>query len=659
MLDSFEILTTSGVVLWSKHYAPVSVNIVNSLIRDVFIEDRAATTSSDSAARNPPYKKDKYTLKWTTAKDLGLIFVAVYQSLISLSWIDQLLDDVKTLFTALYGHQFKKPYTSVVECHFDDYFNRKVQELEKQLGRPEVSSAPVDPVIRHKEREDADGFLAPPMPGLRKATPKPAGFESDATATSTEASPIATPESSRPTTPNAGVIVAKAGPGGKVSRKARRAGQTSGSGSRDTSISSKPKYPTSKSKRTWDIDGVAADDLDNSGLDYSTSTLDEHGQMNGVTLTEDSVEQSTWGRRTAQGDFVLKDLDEEMSAILSNAKSSSESTSTPNGLASRGFSSISSAFQNLVGGKKLTSQDLQKPLGSVREHLVQKNVARDAAEHLCAAVERDLIGAKTASFTTIDATVQQSMDGALSKILTPASGSSLDLLRAVQAVKGKRPYVLSLVGVNGVGKSTTLAKLAFLLLHNNLRVLVAAADTFRSGAVEQLRVHVSRLKQLTSSGEGLGCIDLFEKGYGKDAAGIAKDAIAFAASPSSGAPFDVVLVDTAGRRHNDTRLMSSLGVFARQANPDKVLLVCEALVGTDSVAQARHFNESFGGGAKAERGIDGFIVSKCDTVGGMVGTLVSLVWSTGVPVVAVGVGQHYGDLRGFKVAWARDLLLSG
>lgn len=76
MLDSFEILTTSGVVLWSKQYAPVGANVVNSFIRDVFIEDRSAgATGSESAARNPPYKKDKYTLKWTTAKDLGLIFV--------------------------------------------------------------------------------------------------------------------------------------------------------------------------------------------------------------------------------------------------------------------------------------------------------------------------------------------------------------------------------------------------------------------------------------------------------------------------------------------------------------------------------------------------------------------------------------------------------
>lgn len=77
MLDSFEILTTSGVVLWSRRYAPVGVNIINALIKDVFIEesDFNNATTDASAARNAPYKKDKYTLKWASSKDLGLVFV--------------------------------------------------------------------------------------------------------------------------------------------------------------------------------------------------------------------------------------------------------------------------------------------------------------------------------------------------------------------------------------------------------------------------------------------------------------------------------------------------------------------------------------------------------------------------------------------------------
>ena len=130
----------------------------------------------------------------------------------------------------------------------------------------------------------------------------------------------------------------------------------------------------------------------------------------------------------------------------------------------------------------------------------------------------------------------------------------------------------------------------------------------------------------------------------------AADAVVFAKKND----FDVVLIDTAGRRHNDQRLMSSLEKFAKLAQPDKILMVGEALVGSDSVAQARNFNSSFGPG----RGLDGFVISKCDTVGDMVGTLVSMVHATGIPVVFLGVGQHYADLRGLNVGSVCRLLMS-
>ena len=250
------------------------------------------------------------------------------------------------------------------------------------------------------------------------------------------------------------------------------------------------------------------------------------------------------------------------------------------------------------------------------------------------------------------------MESSLRKILTPTT--SLDLLRSITAVTSPstlnplsskpRPYIISIVGVNGVGKSTNLSKLAFFLLQNNFKLLIAACDTFRSGAVEQLRVHARNLKELATRQDGTGEVELYEKGYGKDAANIAKDAVAHATAHR----FDVVLIDTAGRRHNDARLMSSLEKFATFANPDKILMVGEALVGSDSVAQARSFNSSFGPG----RRLDGFIISKCDTVGDMVGALVSMVHATGIPVVFLGVGQHYGDLRTLNVGNVVGLLMS-
>lgn len=154
-------------------------------------------------------------------------------------------------------------------------------------------------------------------------------------------------------------------------------------------------------------------------------------------------------------------------------------------------------------------------------------------------------------------TLQKAINESLTRILTPVK--STDLLREIMMVrkKEKRPYTISFVGVNGVGKSTNLSKIAFKLLNNGNSVLIAACDTFRSGAVEQLRKHVLNLNEwveLNAKDKDVK-IKLFERGYGKDAAEVAAHAVKFA----DGEGFDVVLIDTAGRRHNDQALMGSLG----------------------------------------------------------------------------------------------------
>jgi len=594
---------------------------------------------------------------------------AVYQSLLQLSWIDKLIDNVRTLFTTLYRDEFKKPHTSVIICPFDDYFDRQFQELEKSaegITSQPSASIPTTNVTSLLE-DDTD---APPMPTLRKGEFRFSNRSSTLTLTapqrllsgdilSADYSPTQTPDTSRPASPGSHLHTAKMGPGGRTSRRARKGAPNPPS--REDSFSAKSKQDgksTGKKARKWDHHGLM-DESDDRVLDYSAAANTD-SEAEGTGPAPEAIARDSWGVQTRQGEFVLKDLDEEMDNILAaaKAKKTASSASTNGGLVGTGLGALSGLFHNVVGGKTLTKEDLAKPMKGMEDHLINRNVAHEAAVRLCDAVERDLIGTKTASFQSIDTTIHAAMERALSKILTPTN--SLDLLRSIQAVTSqplispitgarRRPYVMSVVGVNGVGKSTTLSKIAFLLLHNNLRVLVCAADTFRSGAVEQLRVHVRNLRELTAR-EGLGHIDLFERGYGKDAALIARDAVAYAESTGE---FDVVLIDTAGRRHNDQRLMSSLEKFATMARPDKILMVGEALVGTDSVAQARHFNASFGPGRK----LDGFIVSKCDTVGEMVGTLVSMVHATGVPVVALGVGQHYGDLRGLNVGWATRLLM--
>ncbi|KAK1596868.1 SRP54-type protein [Colletotrichum navitas] len=644
MLDTFEILTTSGVVLWSRTYAPVNPSVINNFIADVFIEEKGGAASSQSAASNPPYKRDQHTLRYTFVKELGVIFVAVYRSLLHLSWIDKLVDNIKTIFVDLYGEQLTKPHTTLVECHkFDEYFDQQVRELETtgSKGDSNISAAE----FAKEEKTLGRGLNA-------------------ASGTSNDLTPIATPNTSRPSTPGtSSVIVGKAGPVAKMSRRARKAGSSGPVSSGDESAGRRPKVATrssTKKGRKWDADGMADED-DDVVLDYSaapkSATSDSEAEPAGRSSAVEQVDHTTWGSKTAKGQFVLKDLDDEVHNILASAQAknnTSSKTEASGGLIGSGLSTIGGLFRNVVGGKTLTKADLDKAMKGMEEHLLKKNVAREAAVRLCEGVEKELLGVKTGSFESINAKIQAAMEASLTKMLTPTS--SLDLLREIDAItappatslRRARPYVISIVGVNGVGKSTNLSKICFFLLQNKYKVLIAAGDTFRSGAVEQLAVHVRNLKELTVR-EG-GHVELYQKGYGKDAATVARDAVSHAAQEG----FDVVLIDTAGRRHNDQRLMSSLEKFAKFAQPDKILMVGEALVGTDSVAQARNFNAAFG----AVRTLDGFIISKCDTVGNMVGTLVSLVHATNVPVLFVGVGQHYSDLRNFSVKWAVEKLLS-
>lgn len=398
--------------------------------------------------------------------------------------------------------------------------------------------------------------------------------------------------------------------------------------------------------RKWGEDGAAEFDSGDepSALDFSSSK-DAEASGDGTVAGVDEEDLAGYGRTSKGGEFVLSELTSELDNILaeSDAKDAAAQGGSAGGSGAFGF------LRNYVGGKTITADDLDNALTAMERHLLAKNVAKEVADYLCGVVRKSLVGAKTQSWTTVQATVRTAMTDALRRILTPST--SLDLLHEVQKnrARGSRPYVISVVGVNGVGKSTNLSKIAFWLLQNKYKVLIAAGDTFRSGAVEQLKVHVKRLDDLTKR-LGAGEIAIYDQGYGKDAAVIAQRAIEHGANNG----FDVVLIDTAGRRHNDERLMSSLEKFGKVANPDKIIMVGEALVGTDSVQQARNFNNAFG----PSRDLDFFLISKCDTVGDMIGSMVNMTYSTGIPVLFVGIGQNYTDLRTLSVEWAVNLLMS-
>ena len=198
--------------------------------------------------------------------------------------------------------------------------------------------------------------------------------------------------------------------------------------------------------------------------------------------------------------------------------------------------------------------------------------------------------------------------------------NNIDLLKLV---KTKKPFVICLVGINGSGKTTTIAKLARHLMDNGLDPVIAAADTFRAAAIDQLEEH----------GNKLG-VKVIKHDYGSDAAAVAFDAIKHAESKGK----DVVLVDTAGRMHSNANLMDEMKKIIRVAKPDLKIFIGESIAGNDCVEQAKAFDEAIG--------IDGIILSKAD-VDEKGGAALSVSYVTGKPIMYIGVGQEYKDLKLF------------
>ena len=281
--------------------------------------------------------------------------------------------------------------------------------------------------------------------------------------------------------------------------------------------------------------------------------------------------------------------------------------------------------------RSLSERELEEILSGALLDLVSADVAYEVAEDIVNSVKKSLLGVKVERGSRADRVVLEALRG---KLLEMLDRGSLDLVELVKSKCARgEPYVIVFFGVNGVGKTTTIAKVAYMLKRSGVTPVLAAADTFRAGAQEQLEVHAKRLG-----------VPLVKGRYGSDPASVAHDAIEYARSRG----FCAVLVDTAGRMHVDYDLMGEMRKIVRVAKPDLKILVVDALTGSDAVEQARRFNE--------EVGVDAVIVAKVDAdVKG--GCIVSVVAATGKPIAYIGVGQSYEDLEPFNARKYVDTIL--
>ncbi|CAJ2649595.1 unnamed protein product [Trifolium pratense] len=623
MLEQLLIFTRGGLILWSCKELSNALkgSPIDTLIRSCLLEER-----SGAASYNYDAPGAAYSLKWTFHNDLGLVFVAVYQRILHLLYVDDLLAAVKREFSQVYDP------TRTVYRDFDEIFKQLKIEAEARAEDLKKSN----PVVVNGQRKQigSKGDGSEGKKG-RAGGGGGAGLKNDGDGKKGDNKSennrfVANNNNGSNLKSNGGNNVSVNGKENDsvnngafdVNRLQKKVRNKGGNGKKTDNVVSKaePKKVIKKN-RVWD------EKPPETKLDFT-----DHVDVDGDADKDRKVDFFA----KEQGESMM-DKDEILSSDSEDEEEDDDDddsgkNSKPDAKKKGWFSSM---FQSIAGKANLEKSDLEPALKALKDRLMTKNVAEEIAEKLCESVAASLEGKKLASFTRISSTVQTAMEEALVRILTPRR--SIDILRDVHAAKEQRkPYVVVFVGVNGVGKSTNLAKVAYWLLEHDVKVMMAACDTFRSGAVEQLRTHARRLE-----------IPIFEKGYEKDPAVVAKEAIQEASRNGS----DVVLVDTAGRMQDNEPLMRALSKLIYLNNPDLVLFVGEALVGNDAVDQLSKFNQKLAdlSTSPTPRLIDGILLTKFDTIDDKVGAALSMVYISGAPVMFVGCGQSYTDLKKLNV----------
>jgi len=256
--------------------------------------------------------------------------------------------------------------------------------------------------------------------------------------------------------------------------------------------------------------------------------------------------------------------------------------------------------------------------------LLQDNVAVEVIEKIKENLKVDLIDIPIEK-SKIKTIVEDNLKQTIKELFNE---EQIDIIKES---KKNKPYTILFLGINGAGKTTTIAKVAKILKTNNLKPLLAAADTFRAAAIDQLQHHSEILE-----------VPMIKHNYGSDPAAVAFDAVKYAKSKN----LEVVLIDSAGRMHSNTNLMDELKKIVRVVKPDLKIFVGESITGNDCIEQAKRFEEAVG--------LDGIILTKAD-VDEKGGTAISISYITGKPIIYLGTGQNYGDIEKFNI----DKLMEG
>ena len=378
-----------------------------------------------------------------------------------------------------------------------------------------------------------------------------------------------------------------------------------------------------KSKDDEDVEEASDDEEDEAEEEPAEDEKSEDGsgllsRFRGKSKDDEDVEEASDDEEDEAED------EEKKSHFWSRNKDKKEDVSA-DGEATGGIFSF-------VREKTIQEKHVEDILFELEMELLQGDVAMEVASEVVDSVKENLVGKKIKRSNDITEYTYLALRNAVAEIIDIPGKSMTEMIEAKKA-EGE-PLVVMFVGINGTGKTTTIGKLANYYLKKGYTPVIAASDTFRAGAIEQVTYHADKVG-----------VKIIKHQKGSDPAAVAYDAVEHAKAQGK----ELVLIDTAGRMQTNTNLMDEMKKIKRVSKPDLVIFVGDALTGNDATEQAKKFNEAID--------IDGVILTKADA-DSKGGASLSIGYVIKKPIMFLGMGQGYDDIMEYDAEWMLDQLFS-
>ena len=368
----------------------------------------------------------------------------------------------------------------------------------------------------------------------------------------------------------------------------------------------------------------SVEDLEEESEEETEEAAEEGEEYSQIDSVEDSEEEIS-------EDEVEEEKEEESKKSrrsLFRRKKKEESDESDD----EGKKEKSGGFLSFIKEKSISEDDVEDILFELELGLLEADVAMDVSSVVVESVKNDLVGQKIKRSSDIEDYTYKALKNAVAKIIDIEGKSMTELLE--EKVAQGEPLVVMLVGINGTGKTTTIGKLSNYYIKKGYTPVIAASDTFRAGAIEQVQYHADNLG-----------VKLIKHEKGSDPAAVAFDAVQHARAKGK----ELVLIDTAGRMQTNTNLMDEMKKIRRVSKPDLVVFVGDALTGNDATEQARKFNEAID--------IDGVILTKADA-DSKGGAALSIGYIIKKPILFLGMGQSYDDIKEYDADWMLEQIFS-